>query len=108
MGEDLFRRHLGPGRRLHPVPFAADGLEAVGCLHGVRCLGGLAVFAGIDTIGQELAGVSAPLAGLGEASFGIDAKGEPLLLAPKSILEPPPLAPAGVTSRYIPPPSASR
>jgi len=33
------------------VPFAADRAEAIVCPYGARCLGGLALFAGIETIG---------------------------------------------------------
>jgi hypothetical protein len=62
----------------------------------------LAVRAGVDAVGQQLARLIAVVAGVLQAHLGANAEGHPLLLAVESVLQPPPLAAGRGNSRYSP------
>jgi hypothetical protein len=83
----------GPSSGILGEPLPSYQLEAV-CRHiGSRRLHRLTVFAGVDSIGQQLAQCVPAVAGVFQTHVGIDPKGQPLFLASEPILQPPPLPP---------------
>ena len=67
------------------------------------------MLAGIDLSGQQLARLRAPASGLLQQDVGIDTQGDPFLLAPEAVFQPPLLAAAGgdfriqsATVKYFP------
>ncbi|OGA32686.1 MAG: hypothetical protein A3F75_05445 [Betaproteobacteria bacterium RIFCSPLOWO2_12_FULL_64_23] len=56
-----------------------------------RHLRGLAVFARVNTIGEHISGIVAPLSGSGERHVGIGAESEQLFRSLESVLEAPQL-----------------
>lgn len=84
---------LHPCCRLFGVPLARDDFKAVRGTFLARCLCRLALFARVDAGRQQLAGSVALVACVFKAGIGVCPHGEPFLLAPKAVLEPPQLAP---------------
>jgi hypothetical protein len=72
-----------------------DRTEAARRLFQGCGLAGLSVLAGVDVIGDQLAGFVAPRPGILQGDVRVDAEGQTFLLAAKAVLEPPPLSSFG-------------
>lgn len=96
---------LRPARRMTGEPLPRNDLVGVFTPGLHRLLYRLPLRAGVYALGNQLPGIFPSGARLFQPRGGVSAERKQLFLAPKPELEPPPAAPAGVTSRKRPAPS---
>ena len=92
VAEGLVCRDLGPFVRFLGVPFAPQSLETVGMGDLLGPLGFLLRFAGVDTVGKQLPGLSLLLTGARQAHVGISTQGQRLALVQVAVVIAPILA----------------
>ena len=91
-----------PVRNMLGEPFPRQHLEAVGCPVGQGGFLRLAHRAGVDIVGEQLAGGFPAFACLFQGHFGIHPQGQSLFLAVEAVFQPPPLTALGRDFRIGP------
>ena len=86
-------------------PLAGDRLKCVVAFKASQPFGLFFCFAGVVSGSEHFTCLRPPLAGIGQADFGIDAQRQQFFLAAKKYLSRQYLLPDGVTSKNMPSPS---
>ena len=80
---------MGQNPFLATQPFFGDQFDRIGDLFGSLLFLPLFFFCRVDAVGEQLAGLVSPCAGVSKADFGIAAQREEFLFAIEVVLEPP-------------------